>query len=78
VRNLVMTAERFLWVCLAGALGTGARYAINVWLGERAAGWFPWATLVVNAVGCFLIAMVAEAALNLRNFPPDLRLALTT
>jgi hypothetical protein len=27
--------ERFLWICFAGALGTGARYLIALWAAQR-------------------------------------------
>ena len=27
--------ERFLWICLTGALGSGARYLIALWEAER-------------------------------------------
>ena len=42
-------------VMLGGALGAAARYH----LGGLFARGFPWGTLVVNLVGCFLIAIVA-------------------
>ena len=70
--------ERFLWICLAGAAGTGVRYAVGLWAGERLGTTFPYGTLIVNVVGCFLIAVVLQAALQLAAFPPTLRLALTT
>ena len=66
---------RFLIVCGAGALGCGARYLVNLWVGQRA---FPYATLIVNLVGSFLIALVFELSLRIASFPPNLRLALTT
>ena len=70
--------ERFLWICLGGALGTGARYLIGVWAGQRLGTAFPWGTFIVNLTGCFLIAVVIQTALNLASFSPTLRLALTT
>jgi CrcB protein len=70
--------ERFLWICLAGALGTGARYLVGLWAGQRLGASFPWGTFIVNLAGCFLIAVVIQTALNLASFPPTLRLALTT
>ena len=70
--------ERFLWICLGGALGTGARYLIGVWAGQRLGTTFPWGTFIVNLTGCFLIAAVIQTALNLASFSPTLRLALTT
>lgn len=70
--------ERFLWICFAGALGTGARYLIGLWAGEKLGTAFPYGTFIVNLSGCFLIALVVQAALNMAAFPPTLRLALTT
>ena len=70
--------ERLLWVCLAGALGCGARYLIGVWAGERFGTTFPYATLIVNVTGCLLIALVMHLALRIATFPVELRFALTT
>lgn len=70
--------ERFLWICFAGALGTGARYLIGLWAGEKLGTAFPYGTFIVNLTGCFLIALVIQAALNMAAFSPTLRLALTT
>jgi fluoride ion exporter CrcB/FEX len=54
--------ERFLWICLAGAAGTGARYLIALWAAQRLDSAFPYGTLLVNLVGCFAIAGVMHAA----------------
>jgi CrcB protein len=70
--------ERLLWICLAGALGTGVRYLIGLWAAQRFGTAFPYGTLMVNVAGCFLIAAVLQVALNVVSFPPTLRLALTT
>lgn len=67
--------QRFLIVCGAGALGSGARYLVALWIGSRA---FPYATLAVNLVGSFAIALVLELSIRIAGFPPNLRLALTT
>lgn len=66
---------RFLLVCGAGALGCGTRYLISLWIGARA---FPFATLAVNLIGSFAIALVLELSLRIADFPPNLRLALAT
>lgn len=71
-------AQRLLWICLAGALGTGARYLISLWATQRFGSAFPFGTLIVNVVGCFLIAAVLESVLASSAFSPTLRLALTT
>jgi CrcB protein len=68
--------ERFFWICLAGALGTGVRHGVNLWIGERDG--FPLATFVVNVVGCFLIAAALEASVHFGDVSPTVRLAITT
>jgi CrcB protein len=70
--------ERLLWICLAGALGTGARYLVGLWAAQRFGTAFPYGTLIVNLVGCFAIAAISQVAVNVATFSPTLRLALTT
>lgn len=70
--------ERFLIVCGAGAAGCGARYLIALWAAKRIGTAFPYGTLIVNIVGSFLIAFVLELSTRVANFPPNLRIALTT
>jgi CrcB protein len=41
-------------IAIGGALGALARYGLAGWVQERA-GFFPWGTLVVNVIGCFLL-----------------------
>ena len=47
-----------LWIAVAGACGTLARYGlagvVHRWFGSG----FPWATAVVNVIGCFLFGVV--------------------
>lgn len=50
-----------LLVCVGGALGSGLRYgtdraALHFWPQQAAA--FPWATLAVNLVGCFVAGLL--------------------
>lgn len=40
--------ERFFWICLAGAAGTGTRYLIALWAAQRFGSSFPYGTLIVN------------------------------
>lgn len=68
--------ERFFWICLAGAAGTGARYLVAVWAAQRFGSGFPYGTLIVNLVGCFAIAAVMHAAL-LMSWSPTVRSAIT-
>jgi CrcB protein len=70
--------ERLLWVCLGGALGSGARYLVAVAAARAFGTSFPWATLIVNVLGCFFIAAVMHAATATAHVGPTLKLALTT
>jgi CrcB protein len=69
---------RVLLIGLAGALGTLARYSIGLWAGRTLGIGFPYGTLIVNVVGCFLIAFVAHVAITTTLISPTLRLTLTT
>ena len=68
--------ERFLWICLAGAAGTGVRYLIALWSTQRFGTAFPYGTLIVNVAGCFAIAAVMYAAATLA-WPTTLRSEIT-
>ena len=68
--------ERFFWICLAGAAGTGTRYLIALWTAERFGNAFPYGTLIVNIAGCFLIALIMQSAMS-TVWSPTVRSALT-
>jgi CrcB protein len=69
---------RFLWTCLGGALGTGARYLIAL-VAPRVLGTaFPFGTLIVNVAGSFLIGALMHLGLTTNLMSPTLRVALTT
>jgi fluoride exporter len=68
--------ERFLFICLAGAAGTGTRYLVALWAAERLGSAFPYGTLIVNFGGCFAITAIMHAALTL-GWPATTRAALT-
>jgi CrcB protein len=69
---------RFLWVCLAGAIGTGVRYLVAQGAARALGAGFPYGTLIVNLVGCFLIAGVAQLAVEGTLASPTMRVVLTT
>jgi CrcB protein len=69
---------RIFLIALAGALGTLSRYFIGMWAGRALGTGFPYGTLIVNVVGCFLIALVAQLALSTTWISPTLRLTLMT
>ena len=68
--------ERLFWICFAGAAGTGARYLIAIWAAQRLGSAFPYGTLIVNLIGCFVIAAPMHSALIL-GWAPTFRAAIT-
>ena len=70
--------SRFLWICLGGAAGTGARYLLSVWLLLQLGTGFPWGTLAVNVIGSFLLGSIMHVAMATNLLAPTARLALTT
>lgn len=51
-----------LLVLLGGALGAPLRYAADLAVQSRHDSVFPWGTFAVNAVGSFVLGLVAGAA----------------
>lgn len=70
--------ERFLAVCLGGAVGSGARYLLSVWAVGALGTAFPWGTFLVNAIGSFLLAVVMYAGVDAPVLSPTMRVALGT
>ncbi|MFZ0064131.1 MAG: fluoride efflux transporter CrcB [Pyrinomonadaceae bacterium] len=50
--------QRIIFVGVAGLLGTLGRYWLSGLIARRYGETFPWGTLVVNAVGCFVTGAV--------------------
>src|SRR4051794_19362651 len=69
---------RFVLICLGGAIGTGARYLTSLWALSAFGAAFPFGTLIVNALGSFLIAFIVEMAGMTNAISADVRLMLTT
>jgi CrcB protein len=51
-----------LYVALAGALGALARWGLSVLFTRIYGPAFPWGTLAVNLIGCFLLGLLMTAA----------------
>ncbi len=69
---------RLFWICLGGAFGTGLRYGVSLWAPRLLGISFPYATLIVNVVGSFLIGLIMYLGLNTALLSPTVRFTLTT
>jgi len=67
----------FLLICVAGAVGTGARYLVITAAQRGLSGPFEWGTLAVNALGCLMAGVLMELILQSDLVPQDLRLPLS-
>lgn len=70
--------NRFLWICLGGAVGTGARYLVSGWALAWLGSGFPYGTLAVNTIGSFLVGILVQAGITTPLLSPTMRLTLTT
>jgi fluoride exporter len=67
-----------LWVALGGALGSAARHGVNMGAVRLLGAGFPYATLIVNVLGSFLIGIVTAFLVGKTTDSENARLFLTT
>ena len=67
-----------LLVAVGGAIGSVLRYYVGQWALRLAGPAFPWGTLTVNIVGCFVIGVFTEMIIRRFDASPELRLLLIT
>lgn len=60
-------------VALGGAAGAVARFAVDSIVAQRAAGAFPWGTLVVNLSGSVVLGFLFALAIERGVLPPSIR-----
>ena len=67
-----------LLVAVGGAIGSLLRYYVGQWALRLMGPAFPWGTLTVNVVGCFVIGLFTELIARKFNASVELRLLLVT
>jgi len=63
-------------VAAGGAIGATARYSVSTFIGSGAK--FPWPTLCVNVVGCFLAGVIGTWFLMRAPVSVNVQLLITT
>lgn len=66
----------YFWIGIAGAFGAVLRYLISISL--LPASSFPFATLIINLTGSFLLAYLATYLFKLTTLPADFTTAIGT
>lgn len=66
-----------LWITLAGAVGTLCRYGLGSLVHRFTGTSFPYGTLAVNVLGCFVIGLVMQIGLNTTLISRTVRVAIT-
>lgn len=69
---------KFALLALAGAMGTLARYGTGLLVERHVTGIFPWPTLVVNMIGCFVFGVFYAFAETRTGWTGDVRLIVLT
>ena len=69
-------AVKILLLALAGALGAVARYGCTTIVQRAFSPDFPWGTMVVNMMGCFIVGLFWSLAEEKITISPELRVII--
>lgn len=70
--------RKYLYIGIGGAIGAISRYLFGEIHIEQYQGIIPINTLIINFSGCFILALILTAALEMIEFSSNLRLGITT
>ena len=76
--TLMPFVKMLLIVMCGGSLGAASRYLVGLLSAKVLGTGFPWGTLIVNLVGCFLIGLCFALAERGLLLTPEMRLLLIT
>ncbi len=74
----MITIKELAWIAGAGAVGTLSRFAIAAMVQNFSGSKFPWGTLTVNVVGCFLFGLVFILAEERNIIPAQVKVIVLT
>jgi CrcB protein len=63
----------WLAVAVGGALGAMARYAVSIWVFNYSSDKFPYATLLVNVLGSFIMGILFVIIVERAALPAEMR-----
>ncbi len=68
---------KIVFVAVGGSIGATTRYLVSNWAAERFGAGFPYGTLIVNVVGCFIIGAFMTVTTERLIVSPYWRLLVT-
>ena len=68
--------QKIFFLAMAGAFGALSRYGIAEFVQRRAGAHFPFGTMAVNLLGCFLAGLIISLAAGRLQMDPELRLII--
>ena len=73
-----MIVKQLFFIAAGGAIGAVGRFLINDLIHKKLEGEFPYGTLTVNVVGCFLIGLLLQIETQSQWLTPSHRALLVT
>jgi fluoride exporter len=67
-----------LLAAAGGALGSSARYLVNIGAGKLLGMGFPWGTLIVNIAGCFIMGVLVGLGAHRLTLSDEARVFIAT
>lgn len=55
---------QLFYVALGGAFGAVGRYLVAGWVQDLSGSFFPWGTVIVNALGSYLLGFVIQVGIS--------------
>ena len=74
---LLLLLRQSLVVGAGGFLGAIARFLVGIWISNRYGSLFPWATIVINITGSFILGFIATLLFSRVLINPNWRLFVT-
>lgn len=70
--------RRYIFIGIGGFLGANIRFAIKSWQVISDGNLFYTSTIIINSLGCFVLALFLRLAFDIWELNQDLRLGITT
>ncbi len=70
--------RKYIYIGIGGFIGAILRFIIKDFFSGQYQGSFPFDTLLINTLGCFLLALIMSVALEVLELSSNLRLGIAT